>query len=118
MSSPLPDYPLKKSATNLFTVNGATYPSVVDYFFMHVEVMKLRSTTSLIDINAQKAVFAHPCIPERLISDYGPHCSSFEFTEFVAAYDFKYFTSSPHYLHGNGQAWRMVKTVKKILKIC
>ena len=108
--------PMAETATDRFELNGVTCLAVVDYFSRYLQVMKLRSTTLLIVINAQKTFFTCHGIPEKLGSNNVPQFSSTEFTEFGTAYEFKHITSSPHYSQGNGQAERMIKMVKKILK--
>ena len=116
MPTPLPEFPWQKAATDLFELKGETYLIVVDYFSRFPEVIQLRSTTSLRVINALQSIFARHGIPEELVSDNGPQFSSREFSEFATTYGFKHTTSSPYYPQGNGQAERMVKTVKKLLK--
>jgi transposase InsO family protein len=103
-------------ATDLFHLNGTTYLVTVDYFSRYPEVAKLQSTTSPTIIRTLKAVFARHGIPETLRSDNGPQFISREFQEFVKEYQFIHTTSSPHYPPSNGQAERMVKTVKNLLK--
>ena len=46
ISTPLPDYPWQKVATDLFTLKGTYYLVTVDYFQRYPEVIELRSTTS------------------------------------------------------------------------
>ena len=112
----LPDFPWQKAATDLFQLHGTTYLVVVDYFSRFPEVIQLKSTTSSSVINALKTIFARHGIPDKLVSDNGPQFNSTEFADFAATYGFSHITSSPHYPQGNGQAERMVKTVKKLLK--
>ena len=116
MTSPLPDYPWQKVATDLFELKGKMYVVIVDYFSRYPEVFRLQSTISRSVINALKMVFSRHGIPETLVSDNGPQYSSLEFAEFAAAYGFTHTTSSPHYPQSNGFAERAVKTVKKLFK--
>ena len=116
LSTPLPDYPWQKAATDLFILQGDTYLILVDYYSRFPEVIQLRSITSLSVINALKSIFARHGIPETLVSDNGPQYSSTEFGEFATAYGFVHCTSSPHYPQSNGHAERAVKTVKGLLK--
>ena len=112
----LPDYPWQQVATDLFTLKGAEYLIVVDYFSRYPEVTQLRTTTSPVVINALKSVFARHGIPEILRSDNGPQFSSSEFANFADDYQFCHITSSPHFPSSNGQAERAVKTVKDLLR--
>ena len=84
---------------------------------MFPEVIQSKSTTSFSVINAPKTIFAWHDIPEELVSDNGSQFNSNKFADFAATYGFNHITSSPHYPQGNGQAERMVKTVKKLLKM-
>ena len=55
-------------------------------------------------------------IPDELITDNGPQFSSAEFAQFMQEYDIKHTTTSPYHPQANGQAERMVQTVKHLLK--
>ena len=72
ISTPLPDFPWQKAATDLFELEGSTYLVVVDYFSRYPEVIQLRSTTSRAVIQSLKGVFGRHGIPEVLLSDNGP----------------------------------------------
>ena len=111
--TPLPDYPWEVVGTDLFELH---YLLIVDYFSQYPEIIHLSSTTSLSTIAALKSVFSRHGIPEEVRSDYRPQYSSQEFAAFSKAYNFKHVTSSPRYPQSNGQAERMVHTVKKILR--
>ena len=89
---------------------------MVDYFSRYPEVVQLRSTTSGAVISHLKSVFARHGIPEVVRSDNGPQYASKEFSEFAQSYGFQHITSSPKYPQSNGQAERMVQTVKQLLR--
>ena len=112
----LPDFPWQRVASDLFMLNGVNYLLVVDYFSRFPEVIKLKTTTSASIIEAFKAIFSRYGVPETLVSDNGPQYTSQEFSEFTKSYNFCHVTSSPHFPQSNGQAERMVKTAKKLLK--
>ena len=114
-STPLPSYPFHTVGTDLLELEGVHYLLTVDYFSRYPEVTKLTSTTSSSVISALKAVFSRHGIPEVVRSDNGPQYSSHEFTAFAKCYGFRHATSSPLYPQSNGQAERMVKTVKQLI---
>ena len=118
MSSPLPNHPWEKLATDLFELNGSTYIVLVDYYSRFVEVQKLTSTTSANVIAFLKPMFCRYGIPATLVSDNGPQFSSAEMKQFAEAYGFHHITTSPYYPQANGQAERTVyiRTVKNLLR--
>ena len=102
MSTPLPDYPWQRVASDLFFLGSDSYLLIVDYFSRYPEVIKLKSTTSRGIIEAMKAVFSRYGIPQTVRSDNGPQYSSEEFSKFAAEYNFYHETSSPHFAQSNG----------------
>ena len=116
IKSTLPDYPWQIIGTDLFELEGTKYLLTVDYFSRYPEVTKLTTTTSAAVISHLKNVFSHHGIPEVVHSDNGPQFSALEFTQFANEYGFCHITSSPKYPQSNGQAERMVQTVKHLLK--
>ena len=76
----------------------------------------MSTTTSAAIIAALKLVFSRHGIKEVLRSDNGPQYAAQEFTNFAASYDFRHVTSSPYFPRSNGQAERMVQTVKHLLR--
>ena len=67
-------------------------------------------------IAALKGQFAKYGIPDELITDNGPQYACKEFRGFSKEYGFVHNTSSPLYPILNGQAERMVQTVKRLQK--
>ena len=116
MPTALPEYPWQKVGSDMFTLNGANYVIVTDYFSRFPEVVKLTTTTSGSIISTLKSIFSRFGIPEEAVSDNGPQYASREFQDFGKAYNFKHTTSSPHFPQSNGHAERAVQTVKKLLK--
>ena len=114
--TPLPEYPWQKVGTDLFELKGVHYLLIVYYFSRYPEITKLVSTTSSAVIAALKAAFSRHGIPEVVRSDNGPQYSSQEFARFAYSYAFKHVTSSPLFPQSNGEAERMVKTVKRLLE--
>ena len=116
ISSPFPDRPWQKVASDLFEWKGSTYLLIVDYFSRYFEIAKLSGETSGEVIRHTKSVFARHGIPEELISDNGPQYSSTLFHKFAQESGFVHTTSSPKYPQSNGEAERAVKTCKGLLK--
>ncbi|XP_037270275.2 uncharacterized protein LOC119161872 [Rhipicephalus microplus] len=87
---------------------------VVDYRSRYPEVLTLRSTSAGTVISAIKSTFARHGIPVTVVSDNGPQffCKAFE--DFAKTYGFKHVTSSPRYPQSNGEAERMVRTIKEL----
>ena len=97
-------------------MEGRAIPHYLDYYSRYPEIAKLSSTTSSAVITVLKSVFARHGIPEVVRSDNGPQYSSKEFSQFASSYGFQHITSSPRYPQSNGQAERIVRIVKKMLK--
>jgi hypothetical protein len=56
-SSPLPELPWQKVATDLFELDGKHYVVVVEYYSLYVDLVQLRRQTADDVINALKAIF-------------------------------------------------------------
>ena len=115
-SHQIPDRPWSKVATDLFTLSGKNYITVVDYFSDFVEVSELEGTTSHAVIQVLKEQFSRHGIPDTVVSDNGSQFSSQEFHEFSLAWEFNHVTSSPHHPRSNGKAESSVKAVKQLFK--
>nr|XP_050038416.2 uncharacterized protein LOC126535656 [Dermacentor andersoni] len=109
-------HPWEFLGMDLFQLNGQTFILVVDYYSRFPEVVTLRSTTAQAVIDALKSIFARHGIPQEGRSDNGPPFSSQEFAAFAASYGFNHRTSSPHYAQSNGEAERMVRTIKDLFR--
>lgn len=72
LTSPLPNHPWQKVATDLFEWNNSNYILVVDYYSRYIEVAKLSSTTSTEVFKHLKSFFAWLGLPQLVISDNGP----------------------------------------------
>ena len=116
ISTPLPEYPWQKVASDLFHLKGSDYLIIVDYFSRFPEIIKLHSTNSATVIEALKTIFARHGIPQTLVTDNGPQYTADEFAKFARTYNFFHLTSSPYFPQSNGLAERAVQTVKNILR--
>ena len=115
-SHQIPDRPWSKVATDLFTVSGNNYITIVDYFSDFVEVSELEDTTSHSVIQVLKEQFSRHGIPDTVLSNNGPQFSSQEFHEFSLTWEFNHVTSSPHHPKSNGKAQSSVKAVTQLFK--
>ena len=90
---------------------------MVDYYSKFSEVYCLKNATKARDvINAHKSVFARHGICQTLVTDNGPQYVAEEFKRFAKDWEFTHVTSSLRYSQSNGQAERMVQTVKNLIK--
>ena len=95
ISTPLPEYPWQKVASDLFHLKGSDYLIIVDYFSRFPEIIKLLSTNSAAVIEALKTVFARHGIPQILVTDNGSQYTADEFAKFARTFNFFHITSSP-----------------------
>jgi transposase InsO family protein len=116
ISTPLPDLPWQKVATDLFELDGKHYIVVVDYYSRFFEVARLPGQTSEHVIKALREIFGRFGCPMVCVSDGGPAYKSSQFEEFTKAYGFIHQTSSPRFAQSNGESERAVQTVKNILR--
>ena len=113
-----PQLPWQRVGTDLFEHNASNYVLVVDYFSRYIEIAKLSSTDANTVVNHLKSIFARHGIPQVIISDNGPQYSAAVFSKFAEDYGFVHMTSSPKYPQANGEAERVVRTIKSLLKKC
>ena len=111
----VPERPWATVAADIFYYKGRDYLLVVDCYSKYPEVARLTSRNSEAVILAMKEMFAHQCIPERLIADNMPF-SSLKFKNFASEWEIEVVTSSPHYPKSNGLVERNVQTIKQLLK--
>lgn len=116
MTHEIPVQPWQIVATDIFNLNRHNYLLIVDYYSKYPFIRKLREFSSKEVIDLTKEIFAEQGVPERLISDNGPHFSSQHFKEFAKAWDFEHITSSPRYPQSNGMAERCIQTIKGAMK--
>ena len=107
-----PELPWIEVATDLFDYEGKHYILTVDYFSKYIDADLLHDLSSATTIEALKAQMSRHGIPEKLRNDKGPQYSSREFTQFCQDYQIEHVSSSSHYAQSNGQAKRVVQTVK------
>ena len=115
MPHEVPQRPWAKVGVDLFQFAAQDYLLVVDYFSKYPEIALLEAKTSASVILQLKAIFARHGIPEEIMADNMPF-SSRQLQLFAQDWGFKITTSSPRYPKSNGQAERMIQTVKQLLR--
>lgn len=117
MPLPVPKHPYEIIATDLFHLEGRDYLLVVDCYSKWVDVVELsQSTTSSVVVAALKRLLSERGLCSELHSDNGPQYTSKLFRDFMCTYNIRHVTSSPGFPQSNGQAERMVQTVKQIMR--
>uniref|UniRef100_A0A803KB09 Gypsy retrotransposon integrase-like protein 1 n=1 Tax=Xenopus tropicalis TaxID=8364 RepID=A0A803KB09_XENTR len=115
LSHDIPDLPWLKLAADIFDFRGHAFLLIVDYFSKYPEILKLPDKTSHSIIAKLKSVFARHGIPKEMVSDNMPF-SSREIHSFASQWGIQLTHSSPGYPQSNGQAERMIQTVKLLFK--
>jgi hypothetical protein len=111
----IPDRPWSIIAADLFEYQSQHYLLVVDYFSKWPEVLKLDNQSSKNTIEYMKGLMSRYGYVDEVITDNGPQFGSAEFKSFATEYGFRHVASSPHYPQSNGQAERMVQTIKNLI---
>ena len=104
----------QKAASDLFEYNKIQYVLVVDYRSRFIEFAELPKAQSQDIIVGMKKMFARHGVPQCIVSDNNPQCSSAEFNKFCVQYGIEHITSSPQHPSGNGTAERAVRTLKSL----
>ena len=95
---------------------GKIFLVVVDAHSKWVEVNTVRSTDSKNAVDVLRRLFAMHGLPRVLVSDNGTGFVSDEFERFLIENGIKHMVSAPYHPASNGQAERMVWTLKEALK--
>ena len=114
-SHPTPELPWHMVATDLFEIKNSKYLLLVDYYSRFPVLHKLGSTTSKVLVQEMKAVFTELEVPNMIVSDDGPQCTSAEFKDFMKQWQIEHRVSSPRNPQSNGMAERCVQTMKASL---
>ena len=107
-----------KLGTDLFELDGENFLLIVDYHSKYPVVHKMTSTTSASVAQATAATFGLLGVPVEILSDNGPQFAGAAYNDMCAKWSVTHTTASPRYPRSNGQAERMVRTVKSMLKKC
>nr|XP_022316673.1 uncharacterized protein K02A2.6-like [Crassostrea virginica] len=113
-----PGLPYSHVGTEVFDYEGKKYLILVDYYSKYIDAVELKAETTIAIIEAMKTVFACHGLPGTLRSDNGPQFSSATFKIFCSDNGIEHERSSPHFQSSNGEAERVVQTVKCLWRKC
>lgn len=95
---------------------NATFLIVVDSFSKWLEVVKVNSTSAKTTIDRLRGLFATHGLPSTIVSDNATGFTSTEFQSFLERNGIRHVKTAPYHPSSNGQAERMVQTVKNALR--
>lgn len=109
--------PFSRIHADFFFLESKTYLLVVDSYtkWLEVEIMKYGTDAHKV-IKKFTAIFARFGLPDVLVTDGGPPFNSTHFCSFMERQGIKVMKSPPYNPSSNGQAERMVRVVKEVLK--
>lgn len=109
--------PFSRLHADFFYLEGNNFLLIVDSHTKWLEVEWMRSGTTARIVNKKfAAVFARFGLPDVVVTDGGPPFNSYEFVEFLEKHGIKVLKSPPYHPASNGQAERMVRVAKEVLK--
>ena len=92
---------------------GTMFLVIIDAHSKWMEVIPMKSATTLTTTQRLRMVFSRFGIPESIISDNGPQFSSSEFEQFCRKNGIRHIRVSPYHPASNGLAERAVQTFKQ-----
>lgn len=98
--------------------NGKAFQAliIVDYFSKYVTLVRISDGSARAVIKALRSeIFWQHSVPRKIIADRGCQFTSDEFKDFCSENGVKYRFSAAYHHQGNGQAERMVQTVKPVI---
>ncbi|XP_062536041.1 uncharacterized protein K02A2.6-like isoform X2 [Armigeres subalbatus] len=109
--------PFSRIHADFFFLESKTYLLVVDSYtkWLEVEIMKYGTDAKRV-IKKFTVIFARFGLPDVLVTDGGPPFNSSQFVTFMQRQGIKVLKSPPYNPSSNGQAERMVRLVKEVLK--
>lgn len=109
--------PFSRIHIDFFYYGHRTYLLIVDSYSKWIEVEKMVHGTDCNKVLRKLvAYFARFGLPDVLVSDNGPPFNSRGFVDFLEKQGIKVMKSPPYNPASNGQAERLVRTVKEVLK--
>ena len=88
---------------------------MIDSFSKWPEVIVMKSTSATKTIDELRCLLSRWGIPEQIVSDNGPQFKSDEFKQFLSENGITHLTTVLYFPATNGQAERLVQTIKKAL---
>ena len=114
----MPNGPWERIHMDFFgPINNQMYLLVIDAYSKFIEIVQMRSITSMAAINQLRQIFARFGLPYSVVTDNGPTWTSSEFATFLQLNGIKHSLTAPYHPSTNGSAERSVQTVKKCIKI-
>lgn len=109
--------PFSRVHIDFFYFEHRTYLLIVDSYSKWIEIELMHQGTDCNKV-LKKLVefFARFGLPDVLVSDNGPPFNSHDFKIFLERQGIKVMKSPPYHPSSNGQAERLVRTVKEVLK--
>ncbi|XP_058819450.1 uncharacterized protein K02A2.6-like isoform X1 [Topomyia yanbarensis] len=109
--------PFSRIHIDFFHFEHHTFLLMVDSYSKWVEIDWMKNGTDAGKVLKKLvALFARFGLPDVLVSDGGPPFNSFNFVGFLERQGIKVFKSPPYHPSSNGQAERLVRTVKEVMK--
>lgn len=109
--------PFSRIHADFFFFESKTYFLVVDSYTKWLEVDIMRNGTDANKVIKKfTAIFARFGLPDVLVTDGGPPFNSSHFVKFMERQGIRVMKSPPYNPSSNGQAERMVRLVKDVLK--
>ena len=98
------------------SVQGKMILVIVDSYSKWIEAHAVTMATATATINKLRLTFATHGLPDIIISDNGANFTSEEFAAFMKSNGIKHVRTAPYHPASNGQADRVVQTVKEELQ--
>ena len=112
----IPTKPWSILGVDIFDLHSEQWLIIADYYSKFPVLRKLPQPAPCSTVvQLMKSVFSEYGIPDRVVSDNGPHFSGSAFKEFSNDWQFQHVTSSPRRPQGNGFVERQIQTVKQTL---
>ncbi|XP_055596035.1 uncharacterized protein K02A2.6-like isoform X2 [Uranotaenia lowii] len=109
--------PFSRIHADFFHYNGNVFLLIIDSHTKWLEVEHMRyGTTAKTVIKKFITMFARFGLPDVVVTDGGPPFNSYEFTDFLKRQGIHVLKSPPYHPSSNGQAERLVRVVKDVLK--
>ncbi|UYV69343.1 K02A2.6-like, partial [Cordylochernes scorpioides] len=96
--------------------HGRTFLIVVDSMSKWPEAIIMDHCTATATVRVLRSLFAVHGLPDQVVSDNGRMFVGHEFQEFLRMNGVRHITSAPYHPQTNGQAERVVQTLKQLIR--